>query len=376
MTDRGVCVVTHPLSSAGENATRTLLDILAELGPVSLITADLPESSTIRNDHEFVELSHNNAGTSIPRSAAGFLINQIRMCNAIWRQPKDVILFFGATSYILPILFTRAIGKMVLIEPRGDVPLTLRMKWEKRTPEVVAQGLAGLVRGLERAGFVAADRIITYTPNMAREIGIDPEADKVYPHGARYIDIKKFSIDVPFKERDGVVGFVGRIDEEKGIKELAEIAKQLPDDLTFRFIGDGPLYDWLEDELATEIESGKVELVGWVNHNEIPEELNRMKLIVMASQSTEGLPTSILEAFACGTPVFATPVAGIPDVIEEGVNGRLIDSTSGGSIAQIIYSDLNQGRLDEFGKNARKLASEQYSISAAVSRYKELFDSL
>lgn len=45
MTERGICDVTHPLGPAGENATRTLLDILAELGTVTLITADLPVGS-------------------------------------------------------------------------------------------------------------------------------------------------------------------------------------------------------------------------------------------------------------------------------------------------------------------------------------------
>ncbi|PSP85433.1 glycosyl transferase family 1, partial [Halobacteriales archaeon QS_1_68_17] len=52
-----VCVVTHPLAPAGENATRSLLDILAAITGVVLVTADLPRDSAIRDRHELVELT-------------------------------------------------------------------------------------------------------------------------------------------------------------------------------------------------------------------------------------------------------------------------------------------------------------------------------
>jgi glycosyltransferase involved in cell wall biosynthesis len=376
MTERGVCVVTHPLSAAGENATRTLLNILAALGPVSLITADLPEESSLWRDREVVELTSKGAGNNVIVAAVRFLRNQIRMCAAIQRRSEDIMLFFGATSYLLPILFARGIGKTVLVEPRGDVPLTLRLNWEQRMPEVVAAGLAGLVRSLEQIGFGAAHRIITYTPNMARELGLDPTSPKVYPHGARYVDTDKFSLQVPFEERDEVVGFVGRLDEEKGIRELADVAKQLPDDVTFKFVGDGPLYKWLQEELVDEIEAGKVELAGWVDHSEIPSELNMMKLLVMPSQPTEGLPTTILEALACGTPVCATPVSGVPDVVKGGETGFLMEERKPDAIIPDIVGYLSQHDLSQVSVHGRHLIEQEYSFSAAKNRYRELLDTV
>jgi len=373
MTERGVCVVTHPLSSAGENATRTLLDILAALGPISLVTADLPEDSSIRTNREVIELTSEGAGDSVSTAAIRFLLNQLRMCAVLRRRPEDIILFFGATSYLLPILFARAIGKTVLVEPRGDVPLTLRLNWEQRMPDALARGLAGLVRALERAGFAATHRVVTYTPNMARELGLDPDSPKVYPHGARYADTDEFSIQVPFEKRNDVVGFVGRLDEEKGIRELAEVAKRLPDEVTFRFVGDGPLYDWLEAELAEEIASGNVELAGWVDHDDVPKELNRMKLLVMPSQPTEGLPTTILESLACGTPVYATPVAGVPDIVKDGETGFVMDERNADSVAEDVEEILGNGDLAFISGQGRKLVSDEYSFEAAVERYRILF---
>lgn len=376
MSDRGVCVVTHPLSAAGENATRTLLDILAALGPVSLVTADLPDDSSMRDDREVVELTTKGAGERIPVAASRFLLNQVRMCLVLRRRPEAVVLFFGATSYLLPILFARAIGKTVLVEPRGNVPLTLRLNWEQRLPVLVARALAGFVGALENAGFAAAHRVVTYTPNMARELGLNPDSDRVYPHGARYVDTETFSVQTPFIDRDAVVGFVGRLDEEKGIRELAAVAKRLPDGMTFQFVGDGPLFKWLETELSEEIESGSVELAGWVDHEDVPTELNRMKLLVMPSHPTEGLPTTILESLACGTPVYATPVSGVPDVITEGETGFLMRERMVEQITDDIKKIYSNKQLESISERGRELIEDGYSFTAAQTRYRTLLSTL
>ncbi|WP_336135324.1 glycosyltransferase family 4 protein [Natronomonas amylolytica] len=377
MTERGICVITHPLSSAGENATRTLLDILAELRPVSLITADLPSDSTIREDRNVIELTQKSTGENVAVAAVRFLLNQLRMCATIRRQPESIVLFFGATSYLLPILFARLLGKTVLVEPRGDVPLTLRLTWEQRMPDILAWGLASLVRVLERAGFVAAHGIVTYTPNMARELDLNPDSSSVHPWGARYVDTGAFSPETSFGERDEVVGFVGRLDEEKGVRELAQVAKRLPSDLTFRFVGDGPLYEWLETELDDQIEAGRVELVGWVDHEDVSTELNRMKLLVMPSQPTEGLPTTILEALSCGTPVYATPVSGVPDVVQDGQTGFLMTDTDSSAIAAGIERIFEQrDDLPKISSRGRNLIEEKYSFEAAVARYDRILSAL
>ena len=375
MTERGVCVVTHPLSAAGENATRTLLNILAELGPVSLVTADLPANSTIRDSRNVVEMTSAGAGDSVLMAALRFLLNQLRMCGAIRKRPEEIVLFFGATSYLLPILFARLIGKTVIVEPRGDVPLTLRLSWETRMPDQLAWGLATLVKLLERAGFATAHRVVTYTPNMARQLGVDPDSPRVYPHGARYVDTDTFRPETPFDQREPVVGFIGRIDEEKGIRQLATAARQLPDDVTFRFVGDGPLFEWLQTELANEIVAGDVELAGWVDHSAVPAELNRMKLLVMPSHPTEGLPTTILEALACGTPVYANPVAGVPDVVRDGETGYLMDRADD-EIGDKIVSILETGDLETVSEAGRTLVEDSYCQQAAVRRYRTLLSEL
>lgn len=371
-----VCVVTHPLSAAGENATRTLLEILSAVTAISLITADLPDDSTIRDRHELVEITAKGTGSNIAVAAARFLLNQLRMCKAIAERDEEVVLFFGATSYLLPVVAAKLLGRTVVLEPRGDVPLTLRLNWEDRVPSPAARVLAGGVWTLERINYRLADGIVTYTSGMASELGLDRYGDKLYPNGARYVDTDEFDVAVPFDERDRTVGFLGRIDEEKGIEKLAAVAKRLPEDVTFRFIGDGDRSDWLARELEAEVADGSVELAGWVDHDDVPAELNELRLLVMPSQPTEGLPTTILEAMACGTPAYATPVSGVPDVVLDGETGYRMTEATPAAIAAKITRILEDEGTTTVSRNARGLVESEYSFDAAARRYDDILRSV
>jgi len=294
------------------------------------------------------------------------------MCRVLADRDEEIVLFYGATSYLLPILAARLLGKTVLVEPRGDVPLTLRLNWEQRLPAPVARALAGLVRALERAGFAVADGVVTYTPEMARELSLHPEAPDVYPTGARYVRTDEFSVERPYADRDRVVGFLGRLDEEKGIRELAAVAQSLPDDVTVRFIGDGDLREWLEAELQPQRAAGTVELTGWVDHDAVPAQLNDLALLVMPSQPTEGLPTTILEALACGTPVLASPVSGVPDVVRDGETGFHIDSREPAQLRAQITRILDEEPLADISATGRSLIDSEYSFEAATERYRAI----
>ena len=87
--------------------------------------------------------------------------------------------------------------------------------------------------------------------------------------------------------------------------------------------------------------------------------MNQLRLLVLPSQPTEGLPTAILEAMACGTPAYATPVSGVPDVVREGQNGFLMGSVDGGTIATEVEQILTQEDLESASRNARMLIEKE-----------------
>lgn len=372
----GVCVVTLRSEPTPQNATRDVLSILAEITAVSLLTTTLADDSPVHGRFDVTEIdSAGSAPGSVLTAAVRFVQNQLRLCLAIARQDAEVVWFFGATAYVLPVLTARLLGKTVLLQPRGDVPETLRLNWERTLPAPVARSLAGIVRTLEWIGVQLAHRVVVYSPGMARTLGLDPASDAVSCLGSRFVDLERFSRDRSMEERDPVVGFVGRLDVEKGIDVLADVAERLAPDVEFVFVGDGEHREDLERQLEAEITSGHAELAGWVDHEDVPAYLNRLRLLVMPSQPTEGLPTTIAEAFACGTPVFASPVSGIPDLVVEGETGFLLERSDADWIADRIERILASEDLDAISDRCVEVAGERYSFEAAVMRYETVLAS-
>jgi len=372
-----VCVVTQPARrQTGKTHAHQLLDVLAAVTSVSMLTANLDPDSPVREEHEVVELTAEGTGDSLPVTVYRFLRNQVLMTRAIARRNEDVVLFFGATAYLLPIVAARAIGKTVVVEPRGDVPLSLLLKWEDQFTPRLARGLAGLVSLLEHAGYIVADAIVTYTPAMADELGLNRYEHKLHTNGARYVDTERFAPTTAFEDRQVAVGYLGRLDVEKDVPTLVEVAKRLPEDIQFRFVGDGDYRDVVESELAGEIEAGQVELTGWVDHEEVPRELNRMRLLLLVSEPTEGLPTAILEAFACGTPVYAAPVSGVPDVVREGETGLLMSDRNPDAVVDRITGVVESDTLAEMSEECRLIAECEFSFEAAVERYRTVLQSI
>ena len=373
--EKEVCVVTQPLGSRDTTATQQLLDVLSALTSVSLVTMALSDNA-VSDEYEIIELSGRNTPDSIPIAAVYFILNQIRMSRTLWHREEEIILFFGPIAYVLPIIVARLAGKTVVLEPRANVPLALRVRWQKRVPAPVATVLAGLVWLLERIGYRTAHAVVTYTPSMATELGLDPYAHKLYTDGARFVDTDRFKPAVAYEQREQIVGYVGRLDEEKGIRTLAAVAKQLPDDVTFRFVGGGRLSDWLAEELKTEIETGSVEIEGWVTHDRVPAELSQFKLLLLPSPASEGLPTVVLEALACGTPPYATPVSGVPDVVREGETGFIMNSRTPEAIVSDLETILQRDDLSDISTNGRTMIESEYSFDGAVDRYRRILNSI
>ncbi len=370
-----ICVVTQPLGDSDKPATRDLLKILTAITTVSLVTIDLPSDSAIWDEYEVVEINEKGVGSTPLVAAPRFLYNQVSMCQAIWNRDEEMILFYGAMAYVVPIMFARLIGKTVVVEPRADVPLSLKLQWEQQLPTIFAAGLAGAVRLLERTGYRLSHAIIAYSPGMANQLNLYSYEKKLYTNGARFVDTETFRVKTPFEERDQVVGYIGRFAEEKGIRTLAAVAKELPDNVAFRFVGDGPLRKWLETELGPDINNGSVEVRGWVKHDDVPQELNKLRLLVMPSEPTEGLPTLILEAMSCGTPVYATPVSGVPDVVLNGETGVLLDESEPDEISHRIQQVLTDDPA-RYSRSGRELITAKYTFDAAVDRYASILKSI
>ncbi len=88
----------------------------------------------------------------------------------------------------------------------------------------------------------------------------------------------------------------------------------------------------------------------------------------------EGLPIALLEAMSLGKPIVATSVGGIPEAIEDGKNGLLVEPNPTKIAEKICYLLANRDKAEELGQNAKKIAEERFTWNKATARFLDLYN--
>jgi glycosyltransferase involved in cell wall biosynthesis len=137
--------------------------------------------------------------------------------------------------------------------------------------------------------------------------------------------------------------FVGRLAGVKGvpilITAIERLAKLQPD-LTLRLVGDGPDRPALEAEVAKRGLQDRIVFLGYRSQAEVAEELAQTDVFVLPSFA-EGVPVVLMEAMAAQVPVLTTRIAGVPELVEDGVNGRLVPPGDTDAFAQALDEMLS-----------------------------------
>lgn len=171
------------------------------------------------------------------------------------------------------------------------------------------------------------------------------------------------------REREFVLGYIGRLSEEKGIKYLIEASSLLNEsDITVKvlIIGEGPQKRQLEDLVKEEGIKHNVVFAGF--QADIESWLPAMDVFVLPSL-TEGTPMSLLEAMAFGIPVVASAVGGIPQVIVSGKNGILVSSGKSQEIADAVNTLYEDETLRKtLGEEAKRTIELKFNVDEWVKK--------
>jgi len=290
------------------------------------------------------------------------------------RKEVDIIVINHTRgSYLFPQIFATLLGKKVVLITGGTPSECLNLQ-----PGSIISSLFRLVvRRLEDATYHLSDKIIVYSNReVNKKPGLIKYKEKIVSCGARFVDLDTFKITRQINDRENIIGYVGRIAEEKGIRNLIEAINQICMsglNIKFLFIGEGPLIDLIKN-MPPEC-TNHIDFVGLVPHSMLSIYFNRMKLLIIPSY-TEGLPKVLLEAMACGTPVLATPVGAIPDVIIDGENGFIMGDNSPSCITENVIRAINCPNLGKITQNAKELIIADYNYAAALRRYESIFNDL
>jgi glycosyltransferase involved in cell wall biosynthesis len=169
--------------------------------------------------------------------------------------------------------------------------------------------------------------------------------------------------------------YVGALSPVKGVEYLIhaipQILKLLPD-TRFLLIGEGPQRELLE-ELIQKYEVGKeVELLGYMPHNKLLPYYQQADLFVMPSiNEPQGIVA--LEAMACGLPVVASNVGGIPEMVQHGKTGMLVPPAEPESLAKAIVDLFANERMYHSYSTCALNAVNKFSWAQNISRYINIF---
>jgi glycosyltransferase involved in cell wall biosynthesis len=247
-----------------------------------------------------------------------------------------------------------------------------------------------LFLALERFLGRRSDAVITVSPGLRREL-IDmriapPERVHVIRLG---FDLSSFE-DPPrgrFRERHRIpadaplVGIVARLAPVKNHALFMDAARIVADrvpNARFVLVGDGELRADLEARAADLGLADRTYFTGW--HSPMNEVYADLDVCVISSVN-EGTPVTLIEAMATGTPVVATAVGGIPDLVEDEVTGRLVAPGDPDALATAIEAALGTARTAEaatrtMAARSRESVAHTYAAERLVRDTAALYDRL
>lgn len=165
--------------------------------------------------------------------------------------------------------------------------------------------------------------------------------------------------------------YVGRLAVVKGLPILLEslvMLKRSHPDILLTVVGDGPDRAKLEQMTEQLGLSGNVKFVGYQSQTEVRQYMQQTDIFVMSSFA-EGVPVVLMEAMAAGVPVVATQIAGVSELVENGVSGYLVPPGDAVSLANGIDKLLNDHQLRiVLGQAGRAKVEQEFNIHHEAAR--------
>lgn len=156
------------------------------------------------------------------------------------------------------------------------------------------------------------------------------------------------------------------------LEAFAAVRSTIPD-AHLAFAGDGPCRTQLEQHARALALNGSVHFLG--RRDDVDAVLRASDLMVMSSDF-EGTPLAAYESIANGTPIVATAVGGLPDIIEDGISGRLVPRRDPGALAAAICELLTDSEQRDRFRRAAAERLDEFTLDTATGRFMTLYDRL
>lgn len=232
-------------------------------------------------------------------------------------------------------------------------------------------GVSGFVRRLVLQYFARAVEVVALTPTWGQylisELGVPVERLRTLPNGT---DAPDGDLLDAAQDRCPTFVFVGRLTETKGVPILIQAFAGLDASIGAGLLLVGGDSDH-ETEKALASAPDGVEVVGWVDHDRAITLMARARAVVLPSLA-ENMPLTVLEAMSVGTAVIASRVGGIPDILEDGVEGLLVDPGEPDQLRDALQLlGRSPERAHDLGVRGRRRWSREYDGTVMAGRLVE-----
>lgn len=169
------------------------------------------------------------------------------------------------------------------------------------------------------------------------------------------------------------LGYIGRLQPEKGVGRLLEIFDQerLGDDFSLAIAGAGPKRH--VDGLKRQASNHAVEFLGTTTQDEF---FSKIDILVVPSLCHEGLSRAVIEAYAYGVPVVGSRRGGIPEIIDVGHTGFVFDPETPGNLASMLRRFVKDPGLRDRMREALLLKAKDFSTDRIAGQYLSVYESV
>jgi glycosyltransferase involved in cell wall biosynthesis len=173
---------------------------------------------------------------------------------------------------------------------------------------------------------------------------------------------------------ENIAVFAGRFSSEKGIDILLDAWSKQKSSLSLKLIGDGPLAERISQKV---IGISNVEWLGRLTYRETLDWIGRARFLVFPSLWYEGMPRTIIEAYAKGTPVIASRLGGMVEMVKEGETGMLFQPGNSNELAIKIQQMAEiSNNESSFRINARLEYESKYLAEQNWERFLQIYDEI
>lgn len=270
-----------------------------------------------------------------------------------------------------PVLLT--VHSLMLADARArkvDSVYDLLTKLQSPVSSLIEKQLFHISRKVTAVSPPVAEQVQHFLPQKKRRVEITWNG----------VDSRFFSPGNQDCSNPSELLFVGRLAPGKGLHDLILAFKivivQFPN-VKLSIVGDGPLYSKMLSMIEQNGLKNHVRLIGHISSREALRAFYQQAWGFILPSHHESLPGVILEAMACGTPVIATRVGGIPAVINNGVNGFLVSPRAPDALAGAICRLLkDDGFHSKLGQAARQTVEKQFSWNIIGENYLNCYNEI